>query len=381
MRRIWTWLSTPARWALGSILVTGAVLGILFWGGLHTAMEATNSLSFCTGCHEMRPVFNEYARSPHYQNASGVRAICSDCHVPKPWGPKVIRKIQATNELYHMVAGSIDTPEKFEQKRLQLAKNVWSAMQASDSRECRNCHSFDVMDISSQRDYAQKWHTLAPSEGFTCIDCHKGIAHQLPDVTAHYSDILAELEQGGRNVTRGTVLTLSEKSLVLDPEAVSAGIGNATLPPATELTVLERQDDRLKVTLSGWYRGEDSTTLSARAGDLIPVAALDKAARAALETGAGITDSRTELVWTRGELTGWVSDAGLVTDRQKFTEYAQEMNEVTCSACHHLYKPGDFGPAEWEEVMQEMRHRVSLNDTEYAIVRKYLQITAAGGSL
>ncbi len=101
--------------------------------------------------------------------------------MPKEWTPKLIRKIQATNELFHKVLGSIDTPEKFEAKRLELAENVWASMKATNSRECRNCHSFEAMDFDKQRRRVRKIHPEAMREGKTCIDCHEGIAHKLPD--------------------------------------------------------------------------------------------------------------------------------------------------------------------------------------------------------
>jgi cytochrome c-type protein NapC len=43
------------------------------------------------------------------------------------------------------LTGKIDTKEKFEQHRYQLAKNVWTAMKRNDSHECRNCHTTDSM--------------------------------------------------------------------------------------------------------------------------------------------------------------------------------------------------------------------------------------------
>ena len=73
----------------------------MFWGGFNTGMEATNSLDFCTSCHEMRDtVFQEYKETVHYKNRSGVRAACPDCHVPKDWTHKFVRKVQASQELY-----------------------------------------------------------------------------------------------------------------------------------------------------------------------------------------------------------------------------------------------------------------------------------------
>jgi len=162
--------------------ISGAVLfffvGIIFWGGFNTAMEATNQLEFCTSCHEMEAnVYQEYKPSIHYSNRTGVRAICSDCHVPRPWIHKVVRKIQATKEVFSWLTGKIDTKEKFEEHRFELAKSVWHAMKSTDSRECRNCHNFESMNPEFQKPRARKQHLNAFKTGQTCIDCHKGIAH------------------------------------------------------------------------------------------------------------------------------------------------------------------------------------------------------------
>lgn len=185
-----SWLRTlrkpSAKYSLITLLAVGFVAGIVFWGGFHTGLEATNTLEFCVGCHEMRDtVYEEYTETVHYKNRTGVRAICSDCHVPKDWTHKMIRKAKASMEVWGKLTGSIDTKEKFEAKRMQMATNEWERMKASDSAECRNCHSFDGMMASKQRPKAQKNHAQAQKEGKTCIDCHKGIAHLLP---AEYKD-------------------------------------------------------------------------------------------------------------------------------------------------------------------------------------------------
>ncbi|WJW75429.1 NapC/NirT family cytochrome c [Thiohalobacter sp. IOR34] len=154
------------------------IVGVIFWGGFNTAMEATNTLDFCISCHEMEEnVYQEYKKTIHYTNRSGVRAVCSDCHVPKDWVHKVVRKIKASNEIFHKIMGTVDTPEKFNQHRLELAKRVWNAMKSTDSRECRNCHDFASMNPQNQKGRSRKQHMNAMRAGNTCIDCHKGIAH------------------------------------------------------------------------------------------------------------------------------------------------------------------------------------------------------------
>jgi cytochrome c-type protein NapC len=159
------------------------VAGIVFWGSFNTAMEMTNREEFCISCHEMEDnVYKEYRSTIHYSNRSGVRATCPDCHVPKDWTHKIIRKIQASNEVLHKVLGTINTPEKFNAKRLELAKHEWERMKKTDSRECRNCHDYQYFDYNVQGRRANKMHEEGLGNGKTCIDCHKGIAHTLPAV-------------------------------------------------------------------------------------------------------------------------------------------------------------------------------------------------------
>lgn len=177
--RFLNWFWKPSSYAWGGILLAGGLGGIIFWGAFNTGMEGTNTLGFCRSCHEMESyLFEEYKETIHYENRTGVRATCSDCHVPDPWVYKLVRKVQASKELYHKAMGSISTPEKFEAKRLTLAKKVWKTMKKTDSRECRNCHSWDAMSSDLQKRRAQKKHIEAREEGMTCIDCHKGIAHR-----------------------------------------------------------------------------------------------------------------------------------------------------------------------------------------------------------
>lgn len=181
-RLIATLRRPSVHYSLASLLLVGFVAGIVFWGGFNTVLEATNTEEFCISCHEMRDnVYPEYKETIHYSNRTGVRATCPDCHVPKEWGYKMVRKVQASRELWGKMVGTIDTPEKFEAKRLTLARSEWKRMKNSDSRECRNCHSFDSMDTEKQKQRGRKQHEMAIEDNMTCIDCHKGIAHHLPE--------------------------------------------------------------------------------------------------------------------------------------------------------------------------------------------------------
>ena len=163
LKRTWALLKRPsAKYSLLTLLVVGFFSGILFWGGFNTGMEATNQLKFCIGCHEMRDnVYVEYQETIHYKNRTGVRAICSDCHVPHDWSHKIVRKLQASKEVWSKLTGYVDTKEKFETHRMEMATKEWNRMKSVGSRECRNCHDFDNMDAKKQKPKAQKMHAQA----------------------------------------------------------------------------------------------------------------------------------------------------------------------------------------------------------------------------
>ena len=184
-RGYWRTLTLPSKFfSLGFLTLGGFIAGIIFWGGFNTALEMTNTETFCTGCHEMRDnVFAELQTTIHYSNRSGVRATCPDCHVPHNWTDKIARKTQASKEVWGKLFGVIDTREKFLGKRLELAEREWARLKSNDSLECRNCHDYASMDFTRQSKRAMEMHSTALAKGEkTCIDCHKGIAHRMPDM-------------------------------------------------------------------------------------------------------------------------------------------------------------------------------------------------------
>ncbi|HWK65848.1 MAG TPA: cytochrome c3 family protein [Rhizobiaceae bacterium] len=182
---VWRFLTTPAATlSLAFLTLGGFVGGVIFWGAFNTALEITNTEAFCTSCHEMETnVYEELTRTIHFTNRSGVRASCPDCHVPHDWTDKIARKMQASKEVWGKIFGTINTRRKFLDHRLELAQHEWARLKANDSLECRNCHSAVAMDLSKQTERAATIHTRYLLSGqATCIDCHKGIAHELPNM-------------------------------------------------------------------------------------------------------------------------------------------------------------------------------------------------------
>ena len=380
--RLWKIFWKPSsRYSFGFILVAGGFLGIIFWGGFNTFMEYTNRMEFCISCHEMSDtVYKEYMESPHYSNPSGVRAICSDCHVPKEWVPKLLRKVKATNELYHKMLGTIDTPEKFEAKRLLMAKNVWAEMEENDSHECRNCHSWEAMDFDNQKKEAGEQMKKGKKDGETCISCHKGIAHKLPDMTSGYMAKFDELSaMGPGHVKEGDVLySLRTKPVFLErADAKSDGKGAARLLGATEVKVLERDGDWLKFRLEGWQQDGVDRLIYALMGQRIFSVALGSSAVETVERHETKLDVDTELTWHRVSFEAWTSTDLLISDKAQLWDYASEMYTGACATCHSLRGADHYLANQWIGTMKAMKRFIGLDKEEYRFLQKYLQFHAS----
>lgn len=214
LKRFWAILARPSvHYSLGFLSIGGFIMGIMFWGAFNTALEVTNTEKFCVSCHEMEAnVYQELKATIHYTNRSGVRASCPDCHVPHEWTAKIARKMQASKEVWGKIFGTINTREKFLNHRLSLAQHEWARLKANDSLECRNCHSSESMDITRQSKRAADLHQRFLFTGEkTCIDCHKGIAHELPDMAQLSLEIEMKVAVHG-DVKQSLVQYLQEQS-------------------------------------------------------------------------------------------------------------------------------------------------------------------------
>ncbi|MBF0212578.1 MAG: NapC/NirT family cytochrome c [Magnetococcales bacterium] len=167
----------------------GLAVGVTGFVGFHFLLMDgyTNSLGFCVSCHEMEGVYKEYQKSIHYKNPSGVRVACSGCHVPHGKGlpdyvDKVLDKvIVGGRHLYHHLVGTYPDEATFEKSRYRLAQLVLENMRQRDSKECRQCHTYEAMQLADQqRSAANKHERMMQSGTKTCIDCHMGIAHEEP---------------------------------------------------------------------------------------------------------------------------------------------------------------------------------------------------------
>ncbi|KIZ34420.1 MULTISPECIES: NapC/NirT family cytochrome c [Rhodopseudomonas] len=377
--RLKVWLKKPVGMGTVALVAIVAAGGALAgWGAFSVALHKTNSLEFCVSCHSMKGNFEEYKKSPHYKNASGVRAVCSDCHVPKDLGPKLVAKVMAAKDVWHTILGTIDTPEKFEQHRLEMAKRVWAKMEATDSRECRSCHSQDAMDIHKQRPKAVTVMQKGLAKGETCISCHKGIAHKLPDMSSGYKSLFDDLKSQAvaKSGSADTLYALSSTPFYAEPPEGDAGNGDGKVYPLTEVKVLERKGDNIKVEVNGWVQeGVNRLMVAAKARRIFELSMSNKLADT-VTLGEAEIDPDTTLSWQKASISGWVKAAAFTGDHAGLSSYGAEMASAACGACHSLPQPGHLPANQWIGVIKEMKDGTALGADEVRLLQAYFQLRA-----
>lgn len=202
LRALWQTLSAFVRnQYLYLVVAAGSVvIGIALSASYATVIDYTSSLHFCAyTCHEMEStVYAEYMHSKHFKNAHGVVVVCADCHVPHhDWSATLATKFMASFEIWNHVVDREYDLKNFNPRRLILAKRVWAHFAADNARECKACHKFANMVLTEQNPAARAMHTEAMKRDANCLECHKGITHNIPEEQATLANTSTGAAQEG----------------------------------------------------------------------------------------------------------------------------------------------------------------------------------------
>ncbi|SKA68426.1 pentaheme c-type cytochrome TorC [Enterovibrio nigricans] len=379
IRKLWATLGRPAtKISLGTLTLGGFIAGVIFWGGFNTALELTNTEKFCISCHSMRDnVYPELQKTVHWSNTSGVRATCPDCHVPHNWTDKIARKMQASKEVFAQIFGVIGTREKFLDKRLELAQHEWARFSANGSMECKACHKYESMQIENMRPAARIQMAHAAKTDQSCIDCHKGIAHQLPaemDSTGGMLGKLLSLSHSTSYDKDKPLYSVNFLEMYTDDALKNDG---GVLEPATMVTVIDDKDDAIKISLTGWRKMKGfGRVVYEDFGLNIPSAALSKAvaqSQTDIRTFETKDDDLTGLTWQRIEVDLWAKKADFVESIDPVWTEAKQAYETNCSLCHTQPDVAHFDANTWPGMFDGMMGFVNFDQATQVLVLKYLQ--------
>jgi len=378
MSKLWRKLTQPsAKWSVLALLGIGCILGLAIIIVPHAGIKLTSNTEFCVSCHAMQPVYQEYKQSVHFKNASGVRAECRDCHIPPDVPGMLWRKLEAANDLYqNFIAHSIDTPEKFEAKRAELAKREWKRMKDNNSVGCRSCHNYEAMEHSKQHPEAAKQMSIAAKDNQSCVDCHKGIAHQLPDMSSGFRKQFEDMRlRADENSDGNTLYTLDMKPIyAAKGDKEPAG----SLLPASEVKVLKREGDWLEVQIVGWTETEGrQRVLSLLPGKRIFVSSIRDEVQKHAQTLEKTTVAATGAEWSKLQTTAWVQKGDLVNDIKPIWAYTSALYTGTCNQCHGAPDIAHFDANGWIGTLNGMVGFTSLDKREERTLLKYLQMNAS----
>ncbi|CAG20749.1 pentaheme c-type cytochrome TorC [Photobacterium profundum] len=379
IKNLWGTFWRPAvHISLGILTLGGFVAGVIFWGGFNTALEITNTEKFCIGCHEMKDnVYEELQTTVHWSNNAGVRATCPDCHVPHNWTDKIARKMQASKEVFGAIFGTIDTREKFLAKRGELAQHEWKRFASNGSLECKNCHQYESMKWEEMSPLAQSQMKQAAEKDQSCLDCHKGIAHSLPDNMDTSGGMVSQLVSKSQNTsyTEGNNYFSVRYLPMYEDEALTQSGGE--LNPASEVKVVAVKGNAIQIEINGWRKTKGfGRVISEDFGMNIPTAALSKDAAkndTLVQKFEEKEDDLTGLPWQRVTVKLWMPKESLVDNVDMIWSETKSAYTTNCSVCHTQPAENHFDANTWPGMFNGMLAFVNLDRDSEALVLKYLQ--------
>ncbi|CEO38737.1 pentaheme c-type cytochrome TorC [Photobacterium kishitanii] len=378
MKKLWRFLVKPSsRYSVLAIAVVCVIITLAGVFTFHESIKFSSTTEFCTSCHSMKENYNEYKTSIHYKNAYGVRAECRDCHIPENDPIAFMKaKLGGVGDIYsEFISKDIDTPAKFEANRLRMAQNVWRMMAETNSATCKSCHSYTAMDHAKQSPAAAAAMTGAAAKNMNCIECHKGIAHQLPHINNDFQATFKQLTiNAGEAPATKTLYTLASKKLYTTDSA--SGDEQGQLYPASEVQVLGTSGDMLKVQMTGWQQqGSTTGMLVQDMAKQIQTVSLN----ADLQKSATILNTvkaDNGQTWQQVQVSAWITQRNMLASIKPIWAYGKEILDATCSQCHAIPDPKHLTANGWVQGLKAMQQYYMLNKDEERTLLKYLQDNA-----
>ncbi|WP_408900865.1 pentaheme c-type cytochrome TorC [Photobacterium piscicola] len=378
MKKLWRFLVKPSsRYSVLAIAVVCVIITLAGVFTFHESIKFSSTTEFCTSCHTMKENYNEYKTSIHYKNAYGVRAECRDCHIPENDPIAFMKaKLGGVGDIYsEFISKDIDTPAKFEANRLRMAQNVWRMMAETNSATCKSCHSYTAMDHAKQSPAAAAAMTTAAAKNMNCIECHKGIAHQLPHINNDFQATFKQLTvNAGEAPAAKTLYTLASKKLYTTDSA--SGDAQGQLYPASKVEVLGTSGDMIKVQITGWQQqGSTTGMLVQDMAKQIQTVSLN----ADLQKSATILNTvkaKDGQTWQQEQVSAWITQRNMLASMKPIWAYGKEILDASCSQCHAIPDPKHLTVNGWVQGLKAMQQYYMLNKDEERTLLKYLQNNA-----
>ncbi|SUT90254.1 cytochrome c-type protein [[Actinobacillus] rossii] len=369
-------LKPSNRIGMGVLVTLGFIVGAISWQQFNNVMDTTNSEEFCVSCHSMQAPFEELKQTVHWKNSSGVKATCSDCHLPHDKTDKFARKIQASREVFAELTGKYKDEGAFEEHRLEMAEREWARFAANGSKECKVCHSYERMDFDKMSKAAQKAMKPAAERNQSCLDCHKGIAHHLPkkkegrEKNSKFDSLVIKKPTPAQTYyAKGNVSLFSD-------EILSQKIGY--IETAAPVNVLKSTSNGDQVELIMWRKNKGFGRIwYNQFAKNITDAVLTKEfmkSEPHFEVLETKEDPLTGLEWQKVKLAVWIAPNQLISNVNAVWEKAENTYKTQCSTCHRQPQVSHFDSNTWIGLFKGMVGFTNIDEQTGKEVLRYLQL-------
>jgi trimethylamine-N-oxide reductase cytochrome c-type subunit TorC len=218
---------------------------------------------------------------------------------------------------------------------------------------------------------------LAAEKDQSCIDCHKGIAHKLPEGYSGAGDMMGTLENHTKNTdySVGQTLVTFRHTKLFEDAAMTVEAGEAK--PASSMKVIASEGDAVQVELNGWRKARGfARVIQEEFGMNIGVAALTKKAaknKKIIKKFEKKVDDLTGLPWQRVTATLWIKKEALLNSVDPIWEESKVAYQSNCSTCHTQPEEAHFDANTWPGMFNGMLAFVNFDADTEALILKYLQ--------
>ncbi|ABR75263.1 cytochrome C [Actinobacillus succinogenes] len=212
---------------------------------------------------------------------------------------------------------------------------------------------------------------ILKENGQTCIDCHKGIAHFLPE-EKNDNNGSAELAKHGGQLSGENKLLYA----LTISTAKSTNGGEVRLMPFAELADWKSDGENVAATLHGWQQVGAESVLYTELGQRITMAILDDDAKAGVLVKNKVHDSVTDSEWLEVFLDVNVPKSAVTSDLNSLNVFGKNLNETHCGGCHAPITAEHYTANQWIGMVNSMKDRTSLTKDQVRALTIYLQRNA-----
>lgn len=274
------------------------------------------------------------------------------------------------------MSGKYNEEGAFEQHRAEMAEREWARFTANGSKECKNCHSYERMDFDKMSKAAQKAMKPAAERSQSCIDCHKGIAHHLPQKQAGTGNASKFEELVIKNLKSNQTYYAKGNVPLFADEALSQNIGS--LETAAPVTVVKSGDKADLVELLMWRKDKGFGRIwYNQFGKNITDAVLTKEfmqTEPKFEVLETKEDPLTGLTWQKVKLPVWIAHEQLIENIDAVWANAENTYKTQCSTCHRQPQVAHFDSNTWIGLFKGMVGFTNIDEQTGKEVLRYLQL-------